>query len=645
MDLLSAVRAGNIQATEQALKDGGSPNIRDEEGNVPLLLAVEQKKLSLVQLLLQYGADPVSECATPDRSSPFSFALYTEDILMLETFIKHGVDLNQTLPKENAPALILAVDLGSSRLVNLFLSYGADVNHICAGITPLIKAIENKHIGITRTLLEHGAKVKEKNVDVTPLATALMTNDSDIVRITLQYAQREGININNTFGGFAIAPLLLSAKFGLANSTRVLLEAGCDANVTTQYGETALHFAVQGYSNTAVIAILLEAGCNPFIADLQTGKGNTALHLACHLGNLAAVKMLYSHMVNMWNKDERIQSGSKHKRTSFSSIGEDPEHTASGPSSHFSSSGSGSLPSYHTALNKRSNQYGGVGSMKSQQPSQVSGQPSQAMPSILAYCQAADSVLSLPNEQWHTPVGKTLLSGKLQVLEYFISIVQHIRLYLPASTSKAVSEVDLLLHRAVSSGQLEVVKFLLEIGYDINKPDETKSCATPLIAAARQAYTNINMCQFLVDHGAQLNAVDKNHETALSTAVYFGFEKNAALLIQHGADLNLPDARSTTPLYWAIFNARIPTLQLLIHAGAKFTHEQLRLTPKNLKVTRDPHLSAWMLEQISNPRSLQLTCILMLRRHLAELSAGRTILPRISLLPLPKSLQSMLTFE
>ena len=44
--------------------------------------------------------------------------------------------------------------------------------------------------------------------------------------------------------------------------------------------------------------------------------------------------------------------------------------------------------------------------------------------------------------------------------------------------------------------------------------------------------------------GANLNIQDKNQEeTALSQAVYFGYEHNAQLLIREGADVNLCDKR------------------------------------------------------------------------------------------------------
>ena len=51
-------------------------------------------------------------------------------------------------------------------------------------------------------------------------------------------------------------------------------------------------------------------------------------------------------------------------------------------------------------------------------------------------------------------------------------------------------------------------------------------------------------CEILIKRGAHLNIKDRNQqETALSQAVYFGYEDNAQMLIREGADINLSDKR------------------------------------------------------------------------------------------------------
>ena len=81
----------------------------------------------------------------------------------------------------------------------------------------------------------------------------------------------------------------------------------------------------------------------------------------------------------------------------------------------------------------------------------------------------------------------------------------------------------------------EQIKLVLEAGADSNtKVDETGS--TALMRAAHRGYEKT--AKLLLEHGADVNAKDKDGATALMLATSHGHENTARLLLEHGADVN-----------------------------------------------------------------------------------------------------------
>lgn len=77
--------------------------------------------------------------------------------------------------------------------------------------------------------------------------------------------------------------------------------------------------------------------------------------------------------------------------------------------------------------------------------------------------------------------------------------------------SAANDEGITALHNAICAGHIEIVKFLVEFGCDVNAQDSDGW--TPLHCAA--SCNNLTMVKFLVEHGACIFATTlSDHETA-----------------------------------------------------------------------------------------------------------------------------------
>jgi len=96
---------------------------------------------------------------------------------------------------------------------------------------------------------------------------------------------------------------------------------------------------------------------------------------------------------------------------------------------------------------------------------------------------------------------------------------------------------------AVYNQNRDVVEFLLENGADPNAMDAAGN--TALMGVAFKGYTEL--AEMLIQSGADVNIRNGNGAPALTFAATFGHTGIASLLLANGADINLPDSRGKTP--------------------------------------------------------------------------------------------------
>lgn len=102
---------------------------------------------------------------------------------------------------------------------------------------------------------------------------------------------------------------------------------------------------------------------------------------------------------------------------------------------------------------------------------------------------------------------------------------------------------------AAKNGHLEVVKYLVEHGADIDKSDNNRR-KTPLLAAAFEGHFEI--VKYLVDKGANVNVQAINGWTPLHDAAWVANFEIVKYLVDHGADLHLRNEHNETALQTAL---------------------------------------------------------------------------------------------
>lgn len=122
------------------------------------------------------------------------------------------------------------------------------------------------------------------------------------------------------------------------------------------------------------------------------------------------------------------------------------------------------------------------------------------------------------------------------------------------------------LHLACNQGgSLDVVRRLLAMGADPNKPDYAEILPLHICMSKYQ----LQAAKLLLDHGARVNLP---HETKLLTPLHVAVQRRSVrmvqLLLRYGASVNVRDASDATPLYLAVQMGDEAVLSLLLRAKA-----------------------------------------------------------------------------
>lgn len=114
-------------------------------------------------------------------------------------------------------------------------------------------------------------------------------------------------------------------------------------------------------------------------------------------------------------------------------------------------------------------------------------------------------------------------------------------------------------------GQKEICALLLERGDDVNNKDYVNDY-TPLHYAAEG--NHVEMCRFLLDHGAKIDEKCKLSWTPLYILASQNSADACRILLEYGASVHEKDKDGKTPLYPAASKGRIEICDLLLSYGA-----------------------------------------------------------------------------
>ncbi|MEG4173133.1 MULTISPECIES: ankyrin repeat domain-containing protein [unclassified Microcoleus] len=280
--LHNAAKIGFKELVQQLIKDGANIVIRDSINRTPLHYAATKEVATLLMLDInardQYGDTPLHLAVQNNRPE------------IVSLLIANGAKVNVENASGNTP-LHLAVQNNRPEIVSFLIANGAKVNvENASGNTPLHLAVQNNRPEIVSFLIANGAKVNVKNNDGwIPLDIAFFKNRQDINQLP-PLPLEDGAKINIQHNHRKI-PLDIAVDLKLQDTVALLISKNPDVNSEDEYGRTLLHIAVS-FKLKDVAKQLIAKGA---FVNAKNNLLQTPLHLAVAQGSQDITELLIAN--------------------------------------------------------------------------------------------------------------------------------------------------------------------------------------------------------------------------------------------------------------------------------------------------------------------------------------------------------------
>uniref|UniRef100_A0A665XAK2 Poly [ADP-ribose] polymerase n=1 Tax=Echeneis naucrates TaxID=173247 RepID=A0A665XAK2_ECHNA len=547
--LHNACSYGHYEVTELLLKHGACVNAMDLWQFTPLHEAASKNRVEVCSLLLSHGADPTLLNCHSKSSVDMA---PTPELKERLTYEFKGHSLLQAAREADMAKAKKTLAL---EIINFKHPHTHETALHCAVASP-----HPKRKQVTELLLRKGANVNEKNKDfMTPLHVAAERAHNDIMEVLQKHGAK--VNALDTLGQTALHRAALA---GHLQTCRLLLGYGVDASLVSLQGFTAAQMGNEAVQqilnenvpvrNSDVDYRLLEAAkagdldtvkslCtaqNVNCRDLE-GRHSTPLHFAAGYNRVSVVEYLLHHGADVHAKDK------------------------------------GGLVPLHNACS-----YGHY-----------------EVAELLVRHGASVNVADL----WKfTPLHEAAAKGKYEICKLLLKHGAdptkknrdgNTPLDLVKDGDTDIQDLlrgDAALLDAAKKGCLARVQKLCSPD-NINCRDTQGRNSTPLHLAA--GYNNLEVAEYLLEHGADVNAQDKGGLIPLHNAASYGHVDIAALLIKYNTCVNATDKWAFTPLHEAAQKGRTQLCALLLAHGADPTMKnQEGQTPLDLATVSATVVSA-----------------------------------------------------
>ncbi|MBU1396667.1 MAG: ankyrin repeat domain-containing protein [Gammaproteobacteria bacterium] len=183
--LLDAAARQDVPTVKALLEGGVGPNARDYWGDSPLMAAVRQDNVELVQILLDAGADTEARWR---GYTPLALTAIKGNLPATRLLLRAGANPNRANVEGDAP-LHAAIRKGHADIVSALAASHPDFRRYDRdGRTPLALATTMGQYAIADTLVDAGAPLEAGDKYAhTPLWLAYTYNDFKMVRLLLKH--------------------------------------------------------------------------------------------------------------------------------------------------------------------------------------------------------------------------------------------------------------------------------------------------------------------------------------------------------------------------------------------------------------------------------------------------------------------------
>jgi len=254
----SSLNAGNnlyftneLEYIEILIDNNANINIKDNDGNTPLMIACAFRRIEQINLLLRKGAN--TEDTNNEGISALDFLCFDKELGLKRS----EINICHASQQDNCIKYLI------QRNATL-----TDINYKNDKFTPLHLACYNNNLEMIKYILERGNDI----------------NACDC-------------NMNT--------PFHILCKKGYSSILKELFEMKQDIHIDAQniLGKTGIHYACQN-QDVLTIKLLLEHNVNLRLVD---NSGNNALHIACAVNNSEIIDLLLNHIISEFNNDDKSE--------------------------------------------------------------------------------------------------------------------------------------------------------------------------------------------------------------------------------------------------------------------------------------------------------------------------------------------------
>jgi ankyrin repeat protein len=315
--LHQAVRANDLPAVESLIKGGADVKAVTRYGVTPMHIAAMNGNAAILRRLLSSGADV--NTATPGGETALMTAARTGNVEAVSLLLERGANVHAKDAVRSQTALMWAVTENHADVVKLLVARGADVKAQTAVTQPRGEYTPARAGGASGNGIIRQRALPTKDGGMTPLLFAVRDGNVAMTRLLLEL----GADINQASGN-RTSPLLIALLNGQVALATELLERGANPNLTDAYKRGALFAAIElrnfnhekypflyddGRDPLELIAALLKKGADPnlrtdttpvhglmqFDGSWANFDGQTPFIRAALSGDIAVMRLLLQH--------------------------------------------------------------------------------------------------------------------------------------------------------------------------------------------------------------------------------------------------------------------------------------------------------------------------------------------------------------
>ncbi len=438
----------------------------------------------------------------------------------------------------------------------------------------LVLAATYGHDKVVRYMLERGMDVNAKDMfGTTALIAAATAGQGEVVDILLKAGA--DVQASTNVGHTALMGAVTKGDISIAKR---LLTASAGVNAKNNRGETALFPAVQ-YGNIRLVEMLLAAGADPNVANTlalsASDSGYTPLMYAARHGLMSADGPWHDITNALLAKGADPNLRDAHGGTALSLA----ERNQYADIAHTLRQAGARKESVYTSLNLDDALIKASRNGDTDKVVQLFDEGARA---------------NVKNRAGVTPLLEAALAGHTSVVKVLVehgakvnTVPDGLRDWAISSSSipmadqevvQAASRGDTALIIAVRNARTETVRYLLDHGADINRPNHRNE--TALFVAAELGRGDIT--RLMLGKGADANAVEQENRTSSFTVAMSTIGRNTVLvkaaqsghadvvriLLDAGARLDVRGFMGKTALFWAVERGHAAAAQALLERKA-----------------------------------------------------------------------------